>query len=336
MTLVEEQPKVHGASLFALLFVSGADQGKRLPLPLQGVVLFGRASDADVILTDCLTSRRHAALGVQDGQVVLEDLESTNGTYVNGEKIRRAVLQPGDRLLIGTMNCELVAGEAPPALARPPAPVAKTSEAADWETTTLETGRLISGLIKEIPIVDLLQLLCHSRKSGILIIRSEQGLGRMYLREGRICGANINGSCAVTPERTVYRLLRWQRGTFELRPLEQQPVKEEITQPTEVLLLEGACQHDELVCLEKMLPDLSAQMTLANPLPAELQDLLPQEIDLCLLVLKHRTFLKVIDDFCGTDLEAYRYLAGLLERKFVVVETPAFPLGTDTTSPARF
>ncbi len=68
----------------------------------------GRATDADVVIVDPLVSRRHARLASRGGRILLTDLGSTNGTRVNGEVIREAIVGPGDRLEIGATWLEVV------------------------------------------------------------------------------------------------------------------------------------------------------------------------------------------------------------------------------------
>ena len=68
----------------------------------------GRATGADFIVDAGLISRVHCRLtALADGELEMRDLESTNGTYVNGERIETARLAPGDRLQVGRV--ELVA-----------------------------------------------------------------------------------------------------------------------------------------------------------------------------------------------------------------------------------
>jgi pSer/pThr/pTyr-binding forkhead associated (FHA) protein len=68
----------------------------------------GRATGADFIVDAALVSRVHCRLTVlPDGTLEVRDLESTNGTYVNGARVERARLQAGDRLGVGRL--ELVA-----------------------------------------------------------------------------------------------------------------------------------------------------------------------------------------------------------------------------------
>lgn len=73
-----------------------------------GSLLIGRLPECDIPLQDNLVSRMHARLSVQDGAVVLEDLHSSNGVYVNGLRIaHNAILREGDRILIGTVEISL-------------------------------------------------------------------------------------------------------------------------------------------------------------------------------------------------------------------------------------
>jgi FHA domain len=64
-------------------------------------LLVGRHHRCDVVLDDPTVSRRHARLVFRDGTWVLQDLESTNGTVVNGTLVGRCALRPGDQLLVG-------------------------------------------------------------------------------------------------------------------------------------------------------------------------------------------------------------------------------------------
>jgi hypothetical protein len=61
----------------------------------------GRGRDCDVVLTDISVSRHHARLIPRDGAWVLHDLSSTNGSYLNGHRVSRCQLRPGDRVVLG-------------------------------------------------------------------------------------------------------------------------------------------------------------------------------------------------------------------------------------------
>jgi pSer/pThr/pTyr-binding forkhead associated (FHA) protein len=73
-------------------------------------LVIGRANDNDLILKNMPSvSRRHAEIYQLAGLVYIEDLNSTNGTYVNGQRISGPVaLKNGDRILLGGFTCEYV------------------------------------------------------------------------------------------------------------------------------------------------------------------------------------------------------------------------------------
>jgi S-DNA-T family DNA segregation ATPase FtsK/SpoIIIE len=67
----------------------------------QDALLIGRASSCDIALSDQTVSRRHARLVFRDGAWIVNDLESKNGVTVNGTKVGRCQLRPGDHLALG-------------------------------------------------------------------------------------------------------------------------------------------------------------------------------------------------------------------------------------------
>jgi pSer/pThr/pTyr-binding forkhead associated (FHA) protein len=90
-----------------LEIVEGSEAGRQLPL--DSVVDIGREPSLPLHLDqDTQVSRRHARIAQQGGQVVVEDLGSTNGTYVNDQPISAPrTLNPGDKVRIGLTVLEL-------------------------------------------------------------------------------------------------------------------------------------------------------------------------------------------------------------------------------------
>lgn len=69
------------------------------------VKTIGRATTADFVLDAGLVSRFHCRVSAtSSGQIEIEDLESTNGTFVNDRRIRRRVLEAGDRVRVGSVE----------------------------------------------------------------------------------------------------------------------------------------------------------------------------------------------------------------------------------------
>ena len=90
-----------------LLVTAGALKGTSLDLSQQQITL-GRANDATLVLNDDYASSRHARIFPQDGQWIVEDLGSTNGTYLDRQKVTRPTPVPlGVPIRIGKTVLEL-------------------------------------------------------------------------------------------------------------------------------------------------------------------------------------------------------------------------------------
>ena len=72
----------------------------------------GRHPDNDIVIANGAVSARHAAITRSGDQVMLEDLGSSNGTFVNGQRVAQAMLAPGDRAAIATYEVQFVTEEA--------------------------------------------------------------------------------------------------------------------------------------------------------------------------------------------------------------------------------
>ena len=303
---------------YALRFISGKYQGGEFPLKMDREIIIGRSSDLDMVLVEDMVSRKHAKIATNGGQVIIQDLGSTNGTFVNGEKIKRVRLREGDRILIGTSIIKLVTSDAvadstaaagggggPPP---PPEPVAPRRTGA---------ARSMAGTIDEIPLPDLLQLLSTSKKSGVLEVQNQDGLGRIYLRTGQIYYSTIDESFDISPRKSIYRMLTWETGNFELQPPDDKEFLDELNEPTEGLLMEAMRQLDEIRRIEGDLPDRGGALVLPSPLVPPLKELKPEELDLLQLVHNNGKMSLILDKSPTPDLETYEGLAKLLKAGFI-------------------
>jgi hypothetical protein len=94
-----------GEGLPAVVVRSGPEAGRRVELGIEMAI--GR-QDGDLVLEDPEVSRRHAVLRRSGQSVVVEDLDSTNGTFVNGERIRGPItVGAGDRVRVGRTTLEI-------------------------------------------------------------------------------------------------------------------------------------------------------------------------------------------------------------------------------------
>ena len=75
---------------------------------IEGRVVIGRASECDIRLGEAHLSRRHAQLAVIGDVLEIEDLNSANGTFVNGRRIARMLLKSGDELSFDTLKFRVI------------------------------------------------------------------------------------------------------------------------------------------------------------------------------------------------------------------------------------
>ncbi len=85
----------------ALIVQRGKLAGTVFTLPMEGKVILGRAPDCDIVLNDPTVSAYHCQLKFENGQWRIQDLRSTNGTYVNGRRVTEALLRPNDVIRTG-------------------------------------------------------------------------------------------------------------------------------------------------------------------------------------------------------------------------------------------
>ena len=128
--------------------IVGSRLGEEVPLSGEQVSV-GRSPDSDIRLDDNLVSWQHALLSYRDGKYVLYDRESTNGTWVNGQRIAQSVVRPGtDQIRIGPSvfilevgNQRLSTPTAQPMRTPPQSPVRPVSDFGDYELgKTLGSG----------------------------------------------------------------------------------------------------------------------------------------------------------------------------------------------------
>lgn len=106
----ETEARIAGSFRYALIVERGPRAGLTYVLGEGGTVA-GRADDVDIFLGDVTVSRHHARFVVDGVGLSVEDLRSTNGTYVNMERLDRSVLSPGDEVIIGKFHLIVVRGD---------------------------------------------------------------------------------------------------------------------------------------------------------------------------------------------------------------------------------
>lgn len=96
-------------SRFSLRLLSGESAGRDFPMEGRRYVI-GRARKCDLTPASSQVSRYHCAIEIDDGRLFLRDLNSTNGTFLNGQRLqgkRMERVYPGDRIRLGGFEFEI-------------------------------------------------------------------------------------------------------------------------------------------------------------------------------------------------------------------------------------
>jgi pSer/pThr/pTyr-binding forkhead associated (FHA) protein len=304
----------------ALRFISGKYQGGEFPLTEGVPIIVGRSSDLDMVLVEEMVSRRHARIELRQGVVRVEDLGSTNGTFVNGERINSGSLAEGDRLLIGTSILKLVVVDEQQSGAFTHRPAGSVRATPGKEPVARPTGQnaavRMTGNLDEIPLPDLMQLLGTSKKSGTLVLHSEK-VGQLHLRHGEIIHASI-ADLRLPALKAAYRMLAWTRGTFALEQEDEKaPTSVHLT--AQAFLMEGIRQMDELHNLLTRLPSLDARLGLSTPLRSPLQNLAQPQLEVLQAVISAPDFRAALDRSPRTDLETTQDVLVLLKNGYLEI-----------------
>jgi len=92
---------------FRIEFVEGPHQGESYPLSDSQSVILGRSPSNNIYIKDRNVSRAHCLLRFEGGECMLEDLGSTNGTFVNERRVTETVLEEDDTVRIGLNKFQL-------------------------------------------------------------------------------------------------------------------------------------------------------------------------------------------------------------------------------------
>lgn len=304
-------------ALYALKFISGKYQGGEFPLPEKGEIVVGRGAEVAMVLVEDMVSRKHARIVLDGKRMGIVDLGSTNGTFVNGEKVGKQELKIGDRVLIGTNILKVIELGA---LSTQNASLTGDELRLMLEEIALAHGgdTTMSGELEEVPFPDLLQLFSSSKKSGMLEISGAHE-GTVFLKEGQVVFAEVSHQ-KMDPLKAFGRMVQWKDGKFELKALGELKFPNQITQSTESILLEALRQLDEISRVMQHMPLSDDRLMLARPPRTALKELSPEELDMVQLFLGAATYNDALDNYPGTDFDAMKALKALFDKGVLALD----------------
>jgi hypothetical protein len=281
----------------------------------------GRHESNEIQLLSRAVSNFHAEILKEGGALVIRDLGSTNGTRVNGERVDRSFVTPGDSIRIGNHVLSLQLRS--PAEAAPDRP----SSAGPDDLGPGARGRILSQKARTadnggpaLPLAELLRRL-SARPEPLRALLSRDGRKAFLLfdRE-RLFHVEYEG---VVGEKALYRLFSWHEGSYEIEPLADagsQPVT--ICLPLDALVVEGMDHAQELGKLVAALPPLAIPLRLKEDCPLPLTAHSPAEIEIFQSIIRHETIEKVLEKSPWTDVRVARLIGSLLSKGVFEARSP--------------
>ncbi|MDX1649180.1 MAG: DUF4388 domain-containing protein [Myxococcota bacterium] len=181
-------------------------------------VVLGRSRECGLLLRSGQASRRHAAIRRGAGGVVLRDLGSTNGTFVNDVRVEgEQALSPGDRIQVGDAVVTLCRVEEGPG-------ATPTTDSGEAQTMVFERppgaapsggAEALAGALTQVPLFAVLQMLEMGGQTGVLEVHGPEGPGRLWLDRGRPVHAETEKAQGVDAALAIAQVTS---GRFEFAP----------------------------------------------------------------------------------------------------------------------
>jgi CheY-like chemotaxis protein len=176
-----------------------------------------------------------------------------------------------------------------------------------------------SGNLVDMGVVDLIQTIDFSRKTGVIHLVHEKDEGEIFFCDGKLVSASTHSREKAD---AVYRMLVWSSGTFEIS-FDNVERKDEIELSTQGLLMEGMRRLDEWGRLQEQLPSLDLVFDVDEDVLGERLGEIPDEVNTVLKIFDgQRTLMGVVDSGELGDLEALTiisklYFEGLISETIV-------------------
>lgn len=279
-------------------------------------VSVGRHHTNDVQLRSNRVSNYHAEILNEVDGLMLRDMGSTNGTYVNDESIRLQRIKTGDRIRIGNFQITvrlIPRGRVASELANPFA-VGTIGNILPFQRNVSATHLTVSRDRLDTTLPDLLIQLASHNTTAMVVIKNQNEMGCIYVDNGQIIHCEKG---AVRKAKALHRVLAQQKGRYEILEFPTDvSVPTTIAGETELIVLEAMQQIEALERLTGQLPPLVYELVLDEDCSTPINTLSPDEIETYQYLVRYQTIVKVMEESSFTDFTVLRLIHGLLARGF--------------------
>jgi hypothetical protein len=193
-------------------------------------IVLGRSAECSLQLPAASASRRHACVAWRDGAVVLRDLGSTNGTFLNGARVSSETpLRSGDKIRIGGLEILFCCVEAGTDVSG----ISQTRTVVSFWPGGNAGSDALRGNLEKVPLFAVLQMLEMGRQSGCLAVETPSGEGFLWLDAGRVVDAEREGRRGFA---AALEIAQASTGRFDFAPGSPAPERSFDTSVTELIL----------------------------------------------------------------------------------------------------
>lgn len=297
-------------------------------------IALGRHDANDLQLVSRTVSNFHAEVIHDEGRLVLRDLESTNGTFVNDQRVDEIELKPGDRIRLGnhvlTVHLEQGNGNQEEFFRFQRHPdyfdVGVRGNIISLRAGTQKAVQTLRAVDPhDLSLPDLLKILTTGSRSLTLALSKGPEGGHVYIRKDKIVHAKYGMAGG---EKALYRFFGWQKAVYEIQGFPASPaVPRTIALPTDTLIVEGMRQIEELAKLITQLPPLEVPLLLKEDCSLPVSAHSSAEIQIYQDIIRHETIAKVLEETTLTDCRALRLIHALIRKGvFAVSEVSDYSL----------
>ncbi len=281
----------------------------------------GRHESNDLQLVSRTVSNYHAEIVLDGEGLFMRDLDSTNGSHLNGKKVNEERLKNGDRIRIGnhqmTVHLERLDGQKQGFFRYRRNPesftvgtkgnVISTRATSDRAKTTLQVDDP-----HDLSLADLLKILTTNAKSVMLELWKGEDKGRIYIQKDKIIHAEYGSA---EGEKALCRFFGWQNAKYEVVEF---PTTSDVTRtinlPADTLILEGMSQVGELARLIAELPPLEVPLALKEDCPLPVSAHSAAEIEIYMSIIRYQTIAAVLEVTPMTDCRVLRLIRALIKK----------------------
>ena len=288
----------------------------------------GRHESNDLVLRSRTVSNYHAEI-LQEGEgLVLRDVGSTNGTFVDEAAVKQRSIKVGARVRIGnhilTVHLKSVGNKDEgffrfrrnPDSFGPGTRGNIISVRANSEDA-LKTLQGRDPL--DVSLADLLKIVSSNAHSLVIWIQRESEGAHVFVKRDRVVHAEYGKA---NGEKALYRLFGWQRAIYELKPLTNElSIPQTISLPTDTLVVEGTKHASDLGRLIAQLPPLQVPLRLREDCPLPMTAHTPAEIEIYQCVIRHQTIAEVLEQSPLTDVRVLKLIDSLVRKGVFEVST---------------